>query len=267
MIDLDVAATSEIGPRPNNEDSIGWRLPDDPLLRERKGALVALADGVGGHGYGEVASALAVETLLDEYFAPASHARVEPALQRAMQAANMRVFQTAERDHRFGRMQTTLDGLAITDAGAYVAHVGDGRVYHWRDGVLTQLTSDHSEVAELVRLRLVRKDRLRDHPARSVLTRTCGAQLILRPDFLWRPVRAGDTFVLCTDGVWAVLDDDEIGKTIASATAAEACTELVARAIAAGAEDNASAQVVRVTAVAAVSPAPRWRPPFFGRGA
>lgn len=267
MIDLDVAAVSEPGPRPNNEDHVTWRLPDDRLLRERKGALVVLADGVGGHGSGEVASAMAAQALLDEYFSPSGHTRVEPALQRAMQTANMRVYEAAERDHHLGRMQTTLDGLAVTDGGAYVAHVGDARVYHWRDGALTQLTRDHSEVAELVRLRLVQRERLRTHPGRSVLTRTCGAQLILRPDFLRQPVRAGDRFLLCSDGLWATLEDGEMARVLSAGRADEACSELVARAIAAGADDNVSASVVRLVDLAPAAAPPRWRPSFFGRGA
>jgi serine/threonine protein phosphatase PrpC len=266
MIDLDVAAASEPGPRPNNEDHVAWRLPDDPLVRERKGALFVLADGVGGHGSGEVASAMAASTLLEEYFSPSNHARVEPALQRAMQTANMRVYETAERDPHLGRMQTTLDGLVVTDAGAYVAHVGDARVYHWRGGAVRQLTGDHSEVFELVRLRLVKREKLRTHPRRSILTRTCGAQLILRPDFLRQPVQPDDRFLLCTDGLWATLEDDEIGSVLAQGSAAEACAALVARAIAAGADDNVSAQVVHVVDVAAVAAPPRWRPSFFGRG-
>ncbi len=245
---------------------MAWRLPDDPLLRERKGALFVLADGVGGHGAGEVASATAVKALLDEYFSPFSHGRVEPALQRAMQTANMRVFEAAERDQRLRRMQTTLDGLALTDGGAYVAHVGDGRVYHWRDATLTQLTSDHSEVAELVRLRLVRREKLRTHPRRNVLTRTCGGELIVRPDFLRQPLRPGDRFLLCTDGLWAALADEEIARVLSAEHAGEVCAELIARALAAGADDNVTAQVVRVVDVTP-QPAPqRWRPSFFGRG-
>lgn len=266
MIDLDIAAASETGPRPNNEDHVAWRVPDDPLLRERKGALFVLADGVGGHGSGEVASELAAQAVLDEYFSPTGHARVEPALQRAMQTANMRVYETAERDHHLGRMQTTLDGLALTDAGAFVAHVGDGRVYHWRDGTLTQLTSDHSEVADLVRLRLVKREKLRTHPNRSVLTRTCGSQLILRPDFLRQAVRPGDRFLLCSDGLWTAVEEQEMERALAAAGAAEACAALMDRALAAGPDDNLSAEVIRVRDVAPVLAAPRWRPSFFGRG-
>ncbi len=265
MIELDVATASETGPRPTNEDHVAWRLPEDPLLRERKGGLFVLADGVGGHASGEVASATAAATLLEEYFSPSNHARVEPALQRAMQAANMRVYEMAERDHHLGGMQTTLDGLAVTDAGAYVAHVGDGRCYHWRDGAIRQLTFDHSEVSELVRLRLVKREKLRTHPRRSILTRTCGAQLMLRPDFLRQPLRAGDRFLLCTDGLWAALEDDEIARDLGSPSAADACGELVATALRAGTDDNVSAAVVEVLAVAPTPAQPRWRPSFFGR--
>ncbi len=267
MIEVDTFGLSEQGPRPANEDRIGWRVPDDPLLRQRKGALFVLADGLGGHQSGEIASATAVETLLDEYYSPSSHGRVEPALQRAVQTANLKIYELAQRDARLREMQTTLVGLALTDVSAYVAHVGDSRVYHWRDGVLTQLTNDHSEVAELIRLRLVRRESLRDHPARNALTRTVGSQLLLRPDFLRQPIRPGDRFLLCSDGLWAELEEREISERIGRGSPADACRAMVDRALAAGAQDNVSAQIVRVVAIdesAQAAGQRRW--PSFLRG-
>ncbi len=266
MIEVEAFGLSEQGPRPLNEDRIGWHVPDDPLLRQRKGALFVLADGLGGHESGEVASAIAVDTLIEEYYSPSSHGRVEPALQRAVQNANLKIYDLAQRDARHRSMATTLVGLAVTDVSAYVAHVGDSRVYHWRQGVLTQLTSDHSEVAELVRLRLVRRERLRQHPARNALTRTVGSQLLLRPDFLRQPVRPEDRFLLCSDGLWAEFEEQEIAAAISDGSPAEACRALVDRALAAGADDNVSAQVVRVVALdesAAEEARPRRWPAFL----
>jgi len=266
VVEVEAFGVSEQGPRPLNEDRIGWRVPDDPLLRQRKGALFVLADGLGGHESGEVASAIAVDTLIEEYYSPSSHGRVEPALQRAVQNANLKIYDLAQREARHRSMATTLVGLAVTDMSAYVAHVGDSRVYHWRAGVLTQLTTDHSEIAELVRLRLVRREKLREHPARNALTRTVGSQLLLRPDFLRQPVRPDDRFLLCSDGLWAEVDESEIAQVIATSAPADACRTLVERALAAGSEDNVSAQVVRIVALeedAAEEARPRRWPAFL----
>ncbi len=267
MIEIEWAGVSERGQRATNEDRIGSAIPDDAGLRERKGALFVLADGLGGHIGGEVASETAVRTLIDDYYAPSSHGRVETALQRAVQSANLRIYQMAQRNTVLQAMATTLVALAVTDAQAYVAHVGDSRVYHWHDGRLTLLTNDHSEAAELARLGLVRRERLRDHPARNALTRTLGSDLIVRPDFIRRPVATGDRFLLCSDGLWSAISDDELTTALAG-DADEACRSLTKRALAAGSEDNVSVQVARVIAASGIAEPPRggrWRLPFFAR--
>jgi len=267
VIEIESAGVSECGPRLTNEDRIGSSVPDEVGLRERKGALFVLADGLGGHVGGEIASETAVRTLIDDYYAPSSHGRVETALQRAVQAANLRIYQLALGDTDLRTMATTLVALAVTDAQAYIAHVGDSRVYHWRDGRLSLLTNDHSEAAELARLGFVRRERLRDHPARNALTRTLGSDLIVRPDFIRRPVAAGDRFLLCSDGLWSAVSDDELSDALAG-DAAQACRSLADRALAAGSEDNVSVQVAHVIATSGVAEPPRggWRRPFFARG-
>src|SRR5436305_4112202 len=157
MLDVEAAGLTETGPhRDTNEDAIGaFAAPGDGPLRERKGLLYVVADGLGGHDAGEVASATAVQTLSREYYAPASHHRIEPALRQAVQAANLRVHNLAQKHAEYASMETTLTAMAVAGAHAYIAHIGDCRVYHVREGRLTQLTSDHSEAAELVRMRLL----------------------------------------------------------------------------------------------------------------
>ncbi|MHB8630626.1 MAG: PP2C family protein-serine/threonine phosphatase [Candidatus Limnocylindria bacterium] len=268
MIDIECAGISERGARPTNEDRIGSAVPVEATLRERKGALFVLADGLGGHLGGEVASETAVRTLIDDYYGPSSHGRIEPALQRAVQAANLRIYQLAQRDSDLWRMATTLVAVAITDSHAYIAHVGDSRVYHWRAGTLTLLTSDHSEAAELFRRGFVRRERLSDHPARHALTRTLGSDLIVRPDFIRHPVAAQDRFLLCTDGLWSAVTELELSQALAG-DAQHACRTLADRALAAGSEDNVSVQVAHVTRVGGTEERhqeSRWRPPFFVRG-
>src|SRR5205085_2383684 len=117
-------------------------------------------------------------------------------------------------------------------ACAYIAHVGDSRIYHWRDGKLKQLTADHSEAAELVRMRVVDRDKLREHPRRNILTRSVGNQLIIRPDFIRQEIVPGDQFLQCSDGLWGELLDHELEEMIARLEPADACRALVDEAIA-----------------------------------
>jgi protein phosphatase len=249
---LEAGGLTDAGPhRQNNEDSIGCFAPTDALALERKGYLYVVADGLGGHNAGEVASASAVATLGEEYYSPSNHTRIEPALRQAVQAANLRIHELTHRNPEYRSMETTLSALAIAGAQAYIAHVGDTRVYLWRAGRLTQLTSDHSEAAELVRLKVIQADRVREHPGRNVLTRTLGSRLIPRPDYLRQPVLPGDQFLMCSDGLWSEVDDGELAEILAEHPPEHACRELLDRAIARDCTDNVSIQVVRVLDVAA----------------
>ncbi len=255
MIELDAGAYSACGPRPTNEDYHARHVPEADVLA-RKGAVFVLADGVGGSQAGEVASRTAVTTFVEQYYSPLSHPRIEPALQRAVQAANLTVFHLAESDARYRAMATTLDVLVLTPSLAYLAHVGDGRAYRLRDGTLQLLTQDHSEVAELMRMRLVRPEKLRDHPRRGALTRTVGTALIVRPDFVREPLANGDRFLLCTDGLWGTLDEAEIEKVLRDQGAASACERLVEHALARGADDNVTVQVIDVSGLSPIEGPP-----------
>ena len=235
--------------REENEDSFVVVSPEDPAVRERKGHLLSVADGLGGHAAGQVASAVAVGALVEAYFAPTSPGRIEAALQRAIQTANLRIHEQARRDPALRSMQTTLSCLVLAGGSGYLGHVGDSRIYLHRDGELRQLTSDHSEAAELVRLRLARPESLAEHPRRNVLTRTLGGQLFLRPDFQRVPVRPGDTFVLCTDGLWSEVSDEEIATAIAEEDCESACRRLIDLQLGRSSLDNVTAVVVKVLAV------------------
>lgn len=269
-LELESSGLTDVGPlRETNEDSIGCFAPPDALALRRKGYLYVVADGLGGHNAGEVASSCAVARVGEEYYSPSNHTRIEPALRQAVQAANLRILELTQQNSEYHSMQTTLSAVAIAGAQAYVAHVGDSRIYHWRGGALTQLTSDHSEAAELVRMKILKPERARDHPGRNTLTRTLGGRLILRPDYLRRPVQAGDRFVLCTDGLWSEVEDDVIAEIVGDAPPAAACRELVGRALTHGCEDNVTVQVIRVQAVDDAPPAPRrnaWLSSIFQRG-
>ena len=249
MLQIEATGLSEAGPhREINEDSIGAFVPSETPGSERKGYLYVVADGMGGHLAGEVASATAVSTLRDEYYSPSGHSRIEPALRQAVQAANLRVHDLAHRHPEYRSMGTTLTTVAIVGSWAYVAHVGDSRAYHWRRGQLNLLTTDHSEAAELVRMRILKPDKVRDHPGRSVLTRSIGSALISRPVFLRQPIATDDRFILCSDGLWSELEDRELAEVVGASSPAEACRELMDRVLARGCPDNASVEVVHVVA-------------------
>lgn len=232
--------------RPNNEDAVGSRVPEDAQLLLSRGSLFAVADGVGGQMAGGVASQAAVEALIAEYYSPRAPRKVEAALRQAVQAANLRVFNLGHgRQVEWQGMQTTLTALVLAGGQAYVAHAGDSRVYLLRERALTQVTGDHSEVAELLRLRLITADQAREHPRRNVLTRTLGSQPLMRPDY-WRiPIQAGDRFLLCTDGLWGEVEDETL-RQLVQQPPHQACQALLALACNHGAGDNVSMQVVHV---------------------
>ena len=269
-LELEASGLTDAGPhRETNEDSLGCFAPADALMLQRKGYLYVVADGLGGHNAGEVASACAVARVGEEYYSPSNNTRIEPALRQAVQAANLRIHELTHHNPEYRSMETTLSAVAIAGAQAYVAHIGDTRVYHWREGRITQLTSDHSEAAELVRMRILKPEKVRDHPGRNTLTRTLGSRLIPRPDYLRHPLVAGDQFVLCSDGLWSEIEDEEIASILGDSSPAEACRELIGRALARDCHDNVTVQIVRVLEVGDALPTPSrngWLSSIFQRG-
>jgi serine/threonine protein phosphatase PrpC len=262
---VQAAAQSNKGSvRANNEDAVGSVQPTDPTERDRKGLLFAIADGLGGLNAGEVASATALTTLLEEYYAPSNAGRIEPALRHAVQLANLRVHDLAQKHVEHRGMGTTLTALALAGTTAYVAHVGDSRLYRLRRGQLSQITADHSEVADLVRMRLVKPEMARDHPSRNVLTRTVGHQLMLRPDFAREPAQPDDVFLMCTDGVWSELEETELAEMAGAADPEDACRQVIDLCLDRQCDDNVSVQVVRVLEVDSGAQQMHHRPTLLG---
>ena len=242
--------------RPTNEDAIGSLVPERPDVLRKRGAIFAVADGVGGHVAGEVASAMAIRDVMASYVSPTAPHAVEAALTGAIQAANARVHAVAAGgDSATAGMQTTLSVLVLCGRQSYVAHAGDSRVYRLRGAALSQMTADHSEAAELVRLRLISPEAAASHPRRSVLTRTVGATPRLRPDFARAPLENGDRFLLCTDGLWGEVHDDELAAAMALPPA-RGCEHLVSMANDRGGGDNVSVAIVHVTDAGPPAPVP-----------
>jgi serine/threonine protein phosphatase PrpC len=255
--------------RPHNEDFAGAYAPTVPDDAWDRGPLWVVADGMGGHAAGEVASRLATETVLASWAngAPAAPAA---ALRDAVRRANAAVLDAS---HEVGRrgMGTTVVALTFAGTEALIANVGDSRAYRVRERECTQLTTDHSRVAEMLRMRMISPEQAATHPARSMLTRSLGAELMVQIEISKEPLRKDDTFVLCTDGVWDVVPRTDIADVVAAldkgelATTADAAALLVGTAIERGAADNVTAVVVRLTSDRPI-PAAGGRRLFFRRG-
>lgn len=245
MSTIEHAGLSDQGPvRENNEDYIAHQRPEDAETRLEKGSLFVLADGVGGNLAGEVASREASETLISAYYSGSK--RPGRAMQDAFTQANLRVFDLSHEKPEYSRMQTTLCAFALIGNQVHIGHIGDSRLYRVRGAEVAQLTKDHSEVGELVRMQLLTPEEARHHPRRNVITRAIGSELIPQPDFRVETVEIGDALVLCTDGLWEPVEESALAGMVDSHSAVDACQALIALAIKNGTQDNVSVQVVKV---------------------
>lgn len=238
---LELATLTDVGTeREHNEDHCG-------SLREgESAALVVVADGVSGSRGGETASRIAVEAVLREYRAQPAPLGAARRLARAAQRANIEVHELALTVPELAGMATTLTAVAVEGAELSAAHVGDSRLYLLREGAITQLSKDHTAAAEQVRLGLLGEKRARTHPGRSVLTRSLGRELIVGIDRISLRLHRDDRLLLCSDGLYNVLDDREIAALAGAVPPDEACRALVEAANARGTSDNLTAAVLRV---------------------
>ncbi|HEV3468566.1 MAG TPA: protein phosphatase 2C domain-containing protein, partial [Pyrinomonadaceae bacterium] len=184
-----------------NEDAGRFVRPSDPALLQNKGALMVVADGMGGHSAGEVASQMAVE-LVSRLYYEARTDDAPAALTAAVAEANRRIFAAAEADEHKRGMGTTCTALALRGAAAFAAHVGDSRLYMLRDGGVYQLSEDHSHVMEMVRAGLLTKEQARTHEDKNVILRALGTTPEVEVSAV-EPleVRPGDFYLLSSDGL------------------------------------------------------------------
>jgi protein phosphatase len=211
--------------------------------------LYLVADGMGGHTAGQLASRLATSgTVAALRRVQDAQATLTEKLRYCVAAANRQVFDTAQAKPELAGMGTTLVALLAAPGRIALAHVGDSRAYLIRAGRIRQLTDDHSLVAELVRRREITANAARGHPHRHVLTRALGVRRTVEADLAELTPAPGDAIVLCSDGLTGLVDDAEIAGEVASAAAAgldPLCERLVALANERGGEDNITVVVVR----------------------
>jgi PPM family protein phosphatase len=247
---LVIASLSDVGcQRENNEDSYLYWEPAADRELQRKGRLAVIADGMGGYEGGQEASRLAVETVREVYenvVGDNPHA----ALLEAFARAHERIQSYAVRHPEFRGMGTTCTALVIRGRQLYFAHVGDSRLYLVRGDNIARLTRDHSYVGRLVESGIVRPEDAEKHPQRHILTAALGAGIEVAAIQSAQPglvLQDFDDLLLCTDGLWGVVSDQELEKAVKGSTPAECCAALVKLALQRGGPDNITVQVLRVS--------------------
>lgn len=244
-IPLDLSAKSDKGKTRNkNEDYFGVFEPETDELMESRGVLAIVCDGMGGHFSGGDASRLVVEVMGEAYFKDMERPATE-VLKDAFIKANGRVFEEIG-DGRKGLAGTTCTCVVLFPDHFHIAHAGDSRAYLVRDGKIRQLTDDHSVVGEMFRKGILDREEVRTHPRRNVITRAVGLSENVTPD-IYESIeyRENDSIVICSDGLFSELKEEEISDIVSTLTPQEACDRLVDRANEEGGSDNITVIVAR----------------------
>ncbi|HTX14388.1 MAG TPA: protein phosphatase 2C domain-containing protein [Candidatus Baltobacteraceae bacterium] len=252
MMDVEFAQLSDLGRvRQGNEDYLGYVTADAPERARSHGWFFALADGVGGHDLGEVASKTAVESVL-EGFRKSGANELHPALLASLvRAANTRVLEAGHAANPSGsRMATTIVACALRHDRATVAHVGDSRCYLIRGGQANLLTRDHTLAGEHVRLGLISAAEAGSAETRHLLSRSLGSALTVNVDVSEHQVLVGDILLLCSDGLHGSVQGSEMAAVAGnSEELPKAAQRLVDIANQRDGSDNISLQIIRVKGV------------------
>ncbi len=252
MLDVQFGQASDFGKiRTNNEDSMGSFIPASRKQARSHGFLFAVADGVGGMDYGEVASATAVKVLAEEFASAPAGTMLPGLLPRLIEKANSAVHDcTLKPEYHGKKMATTLVACALRHDQVVVSHVGDSRCYLVRNRAAKQVTQDHSWVNEQRKMGLLSAQEAKESDSRHVLIRSLGPEMFVAPDTNVLTLLAGDVLVLCTDGLHDEMSDKIMAEIVSQKKdIQEIASELVRRAVEIDGGDNTTAQVIRVRSV------------------
>ena len=251
VLRVEVAGDTNVGRKRNhNEDAFS-------ILGEH--GLYIVADGMGGHASGEVASKMAVDTMREFFQATAddpertwpykmdrSKLYEENRLITGIKLANLRIYETAQRDIRKRGMGTTIAAIFIVEDGLYVANVGDSRVYLVRDGVIEQLTEDHSLLNDYIKMKRLTPEEIANFPHKNVIVRALGMKETVKVDTRFHTPRAYDTILLCSDGLSGPVSDQQMLDVVTKVPDLKTATRrLIDRANAAGGPDNITCVLTR----------------------
>lgn len=250
--------------RSQQEDSLGYVNipPGEKTVALHRGHLYVLADGVGGAKGGEMASSIAVETIIESYYTVAG-TTVESTLKNAILRAHGRIREESE-THKLPKMRTTVVCAVICGERLTVAHLGDSRAYLLQEDHLKRVTNDHSVVQELIDTQDLNEEEALHHPERNVITRALGSVSSIELEINTYPISAGDKVLLCSDGLHDELSDEQLERLLTESEAHKqgranperACTMLVEQANLAGGNDNIS---VILTGIEEIKSIPGFR--------
>ena len=244
-VDLQAIVVSDLGNiRTNNEDCALFVRPNDLAMRSSKGYLGIVADGMGGHAAGEVASHLAVETIRKVYYE--SDDSIERSLKEAFRMANSKIHGEASKDSKRRGMGTTATTVVMLDGMLQIAHVGDSRLYSISQEGISQLSSDHTYVQEMIRKGDMIAEEAARHPDRNILTRAMGTQPQVEVEWQSMPYewKSGNRLLLCSDGLYDYLADDEIREILMQNELRPAAYKLVEIAKERGGHDNITVLII-----------------------
>jgi protein phosphatase len=245
---IELAMLSDVGcQRENNEDRSSYWEPGGDQQFQRKGRLGVVADGMGGYEGGQEASRIAVEAITAVY-ADASNGEPRSWLLQAFEAAHLRIQQEADKNPVLHGMGTTCSAVVVLGDSLYYAHVGDSRLYLVRNSLIQRLTHDHSYVSRLVENGVIRAEEAEAHPQRHILTAALGAGHSITPECPETPftLETADVLVLCTDGLWSQVQEQEIFQLATQHDPQNACFQLVNLAKERGGPDNITVQILRI---------------------
>lgn len=244
---IELANLTDVGcERENNEDYFCYSEPQSDDEFRRKGRLAVIADGMGGEEGGEIASRLAVEAVRDAYL---SQPDGDPnaGLISGFRAAHEAILEYVRQRPQLQGMGTTCTAVVVANGQAHFAHVGDSRLYLIRGSSLSLLTRDHTVVNRLIEQGIITPQEAATHPQRHVLTAALGAHREVSADFSPDPIplQPGDVLVLCTDGLWGQIAENELVSIVSTNTPAQACKQLAYLAKSRGGPDNITIQILQ----------------------
>jgi PPM family protein phosphatase len=245
---VEVAGVSDVGcQRANNEDSYAYWEPASDSEYEQKGRLAIVADGMGGHEGGQEASSLAVKTI-QQVYSETPNGDPKAMIATAFHAAHDRIHRYAMEHPQLRGMGTTATAIVLLAKSLYYSHVGDSRLYLIRAGKASRLTHDHSYVNRLVEFGVITAEEAEIHPQRHILTTALGVGPEFTPETSEQPIslESRDVLVLCTDGLWGVVPDEELAHAVSEEQPAQACHVLIDLAKKRGGPDNITVQVLRI---------------------
>lgn len=249
---LSFGAKTDMGKvRENNEDKHEFYVAERDGDIASKGHLFVVCDGMGGHEAGQIASEIATKTFIDVYRSHPSEDYMA-ASRSAVTAATRFINDLARAIPSRKGMGTTLVALIVRQDKVLVVNVGDSRAYRLRDGVVEQLTTDHTWVEETVAAGMMSRDEAEQHPYRHVITRALGTERDVACDLFEHELQEGDVLMICSDGVTNHVSDEQIRLILGDYSPSEAAWKLVGDALVGGGSDNATTIVVRVDGLEAV---------------